>query len=113
MDLPTQMYKGPSSFVIWDAALLYGLLQFATRPDCAAFGYHHQDHSGQKEWRRNAEDLSKTDSEVRRQLDEQVALYLEAVQLIANRKAGAISVKRTLTPRGIPFMLALRGQRRL
>lgn len=69
-DFPNEMYKGPSSFGIWDAALLYGLLQFATNSDYAAFGYHHQDDPGYKEWRRNAEDLSKTNSEVRRQLDE-------------------------------------------
>ena len=103
LDLPTQMYKGPSSFGIWDAALLYGLLQFATRPDYAAFGYHHQDDSGYKEWRRNAEDLAKTNSDVRRQLD-------ELDRQIEMMKGQGVKADSAYLPEGVPANVAISAE---
>jgi TRAP transporter TAXI family solute receptor len=103
LDLPAQMYKGRSSYGIWDAALLYGLLQFATRPDYAAFAYHHQDDPGYKEWRQNAEELAKTDSDVRRRLE-------EIDRQIEMMKGQGVKPDSGYLPEGVPANMAISAE---
>jgi TRAP transporter TAXI family solute receptor len=67
---PSQMFKGPSSFGLWDAAFLYSLLNHADQPEIAAFGHHHQEDQGYKSWRRQVEEQARSDSRLRSRLSE-------------------------------------------
>lgn len=100
LELPNQMYKGPPSFGIWDAALLYGILQLATKPDRAAFAYHHQNDPGYKEWRRHVEDQAAVDPDIRRELEE-LDKQLEII------KGKNIEPDSGYLPTGVPANIAI------
>lgn len=100
LELPNQMYKGPPSFGVWDAALLYGLLQLATKPDRGAFAYHHQKDPGYKEWRRHVEKQAEADPHVRRQLD-------ELDRQIEIMKGQGIEPDSGYLPTGVPANIAI------
>ncbi len=100
MRYPSQMYKGPSSFGLWDAAFLYGMLALASRPNSAAFAYHHQNDPGYKQWRRQVEEQAKTDAELRKQLE-------EIDKQVAAMKAEGVKVDPSYLPKGVPPELAV------
>ncbi|MFH1117414.1 MAG: TAXI family TRAP transporter solute-binding subunit [Pseudomonadota bacterium] len=96
----SRMYGGPSSFGLWDAAFLYGMLSLANRPNSAAFAYHHQNDPGYLQWRRQAEEQAKTDGELRKQL-------AEMDKQVAAMKAQGVKVDPAYLPDGVPPELAV------
>lgn len=97
---PSSMYSGPSSFGLWDAAFLYGMLALASRPNSAAFAYHHQNDPGYQQWRRQAEEQAKTDAELRNQL-------AEMDKQVAAMKAQGVKVDPSYLPKGVPPEMAV------
>ncbi len=96
----SRMFGGPSSFGLWDAAFLYGMLSLANRPNSAAFAYHHQNDPGYQQWRRQAEEQAKTDAELRNQL-------AEMDKQVAAMKAQGVKVDPAYLPKGVPPELAV------
>ena len=61
---------GQGSFGIWNAALLWFMLDTLNRPGHADFFRNNRDDPGAREWRAEAERLARDDAELRRKLDE-------------------------------------------
>ena len=60
---PTYVYAGQSSYGMWDSIFLYSMMSNSS------FGYHHSNNAGYSEWRREANELSQTNADLKKQLD--------------------------------------------
>ena len=97
---PSRMFGGRSSFGLWDAAFLYGLLHYANRPNAAAFAYHHQNDPGYRQWRLQANEQAKQDPEMRKQL-------AELDKQVASMGAQGVQVNPAYLPEGVPPEIAV------
>lgn len=97
---PSRMFGGRSSFGLWDAAFLYGLLHYANRPNAAAFAYHHQNDPGYQQWRLQANEQAKSDPEMRKQL-------AELDRQAAAMRAQGVKVNPAYLPEGVPPEMAV------
>lgn len=73
---PPYVARGPSRYGLWDAAMLWFLLESVSKPGHADFFYHHADDPGYQRWRADAEARAASDPDVReqlRELDQRVA----------------------------------------
>ncbi len=68
--LPGSVLGGQRSFGIWNAAMLWFLLDSLNRPGHADFFRNNRDDPGTREWRAEAERLARNDADLRRKLDD-------------------------------------------
>lgn len=61
---PTYIYAGQPSYGLWDAMFLWHMMSTPT------FGYHHANDSGYTQWRQEANELAKTNEDLKKQLAE-------------------------------------------
>ncbi len=66
---PKQMHRSSSSFGLWDAALMWLMLNKANDARYAAFAHNNANDSGYKQWRKEADRLAKDDAELKQKLD--------------------------------------------
>jgi hypothetical protein len=66
---PSYALNSPRRFGVWDAAMLWFLLDTLNRPGHAAFFHNHEDDPGYRSWRAEAERRAETDPELRSKLD--------------------------------------------
>ena len=67
---PTYIYAGTSSFGMWDAVALYGVMNLMSGNNnhAAQIAYNQQNNPDYQAWRREAENLAKDNAELRTQL---------------------------------------------
>lgn len=63
-------YAGPSRFGMWDAAMLFFLLNSLNSPSHSAFFYHHAQDPNYLAWRAEADKMAATDPELKAKLAE-------------------------------------------
>jgi hypothetical protein len=65
---PRYAYQSSPSFGIWDATMLWFLLDNLRRPGYADFFHHHRDDPGVQSWRADAERLARDNADLRSKL---------------------------------------------
>lgn len=67
---PSYAYLSRPSFGMWDALILWSILDHLNDSRRYAMAYHHAGDPGYRQWRQEAEELAKDNAELRRKLDE-------------------------------------------
>ncbi|WP_027721584.1 TAXI family TRAP transporter solute-binding subunit [Maridesulfovibrio zosterae] len=94
---PGYIYNSRPSFGMWDSMCLWMMLSNLSRPGYSQTFYNHQNDVGIQEWRREADELARTNAELREKLNE-----LDAATAGMN---GPIDP--SFLPEGIPASIAL------
>lgn len=67
--VPSYAYRAPSSFGVWDAMFLWFMLDSLSNASHAAWFHNHQDDTGYRQWRAEADRLAQDNAELRHKLD--------------------------------------------